>query len=160
MNLKVVFILLTIFCFVAADARPQHREFNIIAYYKVLASESVTDINTELIVVRETTLAEKEAYEGALLMKKSGLLTKAKDKISVFKDGRQKLESCISKNRDNTEFRFLRLIIQEHAPKIVKYQGNLKDDKQIILANFKTLSSNLQQVVLDYSKQSTVLKIP
>lgn len=160
MNLRAFVTLLAIFCFAGGETKSQHRDFNIATFYKTLASENISDINAQLGILSGSLVAEKDAYEGALLMKKSGLLIKAKDKLNTFKNGRLKLENSISGNRNNTEFRFLRLIIQEQAPKIVKYRSNLDEDKQNILANFKNLSPILQQVMQNYSEKSTVLKIP
>jgi hypothetical protein len=93
-------------------------------------------------------------------MKRSELFAKAKDKLNVFKSGRSKLESSISKDSGNTEYRFLRLIIQEHAPKVVKYRSELEEDSRLIQTNFNSLSQFLQQLIIDYSKDSKVLKMP
>ena len=64
----------------------------------------------------------------------------------------------ISKDAKNAEYRFLRIIIQEHAPKIVKYRNELEADSRLILDNYKNLPQFLQQVITDYSKKSKVLK--
>ena len=92
-------------------------------------------------------------------MKKAQLVSKPKDKLSFFKAGRSKLESSISSDKENTEYRFLRLIIQEHAPKIVKYKKDIEEDSKLIRSNFKDLSTILQQIISDYSKKSRVLKL-
>jgi hypothetical protein len=95
-----------------------------------------------------------------LLMKKAGMMAKPKDKISFFKSGRTKLEAAIAAEKDNVEYRFLRLIMQEHAPKIVKYRNELEEDSKLIKTNFNKLSAQLQQLITDYSKKSKVLKTP
>jgi hypothetical protein len=77
----------------------------------------------------------------------------------LFKDGRIKLETAINADNDHTEFHFLRLAIEEHAPKIVKYHADIKADKAIVIKNFKTLSSSVQQAILDYCKNSKVLHV-
>ena len=59
---------------------------------------------------------------------------------------------------DNTEYCFLRLIIQEHAPKAVDYRKDLEKDVSAIRSNFKTLPQVVQQAILDYSKKSKALK--
>jgi hypothetical protein len=160
MNLRVVFSLLLVFCFAVVQGKSQHKGFDKSVFYTVMASGNANEIDAQLNIVKGSLMPEKEAYEGALLMRKSGLVTKAKDKLSLFKSGRSKLESSISKDSDNTEYRFLRLIIQEHAPKIVKYRNKLEEDSQLIHANFKNLSKFLQQQIIDYSKKSKVLKTP
>ena len=40
---------------------------------------------------------------------------------------------------ENVEYRFLRLPIQEHAPKIIKYQKDIQKDKEMIIREYKNL---------------------
>jgi hypothetical protein len=129
------------------------------AFYKILASGNTAAIDAQLNIVQQSTTTEKNAFEGTLLMKKAQLVSKPKEKLRLFKSGRMQLESSISTNKENTEYRFLRLIIQEHAPKIVKYRKDLDEDSKLIRTNFKTLSLELQQIITDYSKKSSILKI-
>ncbi|CAN5864594.1 hypothetical protein BH11BAC4_BH11BAC4_19180 [soil metagenome] len=130
------------------------------AYYAALSSSKEAVINTQLAALQLSSIPEKEAYEGALLMKKSGLIKSgAKEKLNLFKAGRTKLEDAITKDNNNIEYRFLRLIIQENAPKIVKYRNDMEQDSQLVRTNFKNLPQNLQLVITDYSKTSKVLKI-
>jgi hypothetical protein len=128
-------------------------------FYKVIAGEDENEVNQQLDLVKSSTLEDKEAYEGTLLMKKAGLARGAKKKLNLFKDGHNKLEGIIKKDSSNVEFRFLRLIIQEHSPGILGYKGDLEKDKNFIRANFKKLAQVVQQAVVDYSKTSKVLKL-
>ncbi|GAC1594260.1 MAG: hypothetical protein NVS3B8_07890 [Chitinophagaceae bacterium] len=116
------------------------------------------EINNELAIVRAASINEKGAYEGALLMRKAGLLKKPEEKLKAFKSGRIKLETAILDNNDNGEYRFLRLTIQEHAPRIVKYYKELEKDSQYIQKVFKNLSPAVQKAILDYSKTSKTLR--
>jgi len=124
-----------------------------------MASDNLHEINAQLNIVTVISASEKEAYEGALLMKKAGLITKAKDKLSLFKSGRLKLEASLKKDNRNIEFYFLRLIIQEHAPKIVNYRTELENDSLLVRTNYKTLPQVVQQAIIEYSKKSKVLKL-
>jgi hypothetical protein len=160
MNRKVFFSLLLISLFPVVQGKSQYKGFNRSVFYSILKSGTADEINTQINRVKESLLPEKEAYEGALLMKGSEKLSKAKDKLNMFKSGRSKLESSISKNKTNIEYRFIRLIIQEHAPKIVKYREEMEEDSKLIQTNFQNLSVFLQQLIIDYSKDSRVLKIP
>ncbi|MCX6204806.1 MAG: hypothetical protein NTZ19_00955 [Bacteroidetes bacterium] len=157
---KIVFTISFSLCLIFSQAGLQHREFNVSTFYNTLQLDNLSDIETQLSIIKEIASLETEAYEGALLMKKAGLIKKPKDKINLFKKGHQKLETIILKDSGNIEYRFLRVIIQEHAPKIVKYNTDLDEDCILIRNNFKKLSSNLQQIALSYSKKSTVLKLP
>jgi len=152
--------LLLIFFAALAKLTAQQHDFDRATFYKVLAADNVADIDAQITSVQKSSVADKTAYEGVLLMKKSGLVPKAKDKLHFFKEGRIKLEAAIAADKNNTEYRFLRVIIQEHAPKIVKYRNNLDEDGKMIQANFNTLSSSLQQVITDYSRNSKSLKLP
>jgi hypothetical protein len=64
----------------------------------------------------------------------------------------------IAAEPDNVEYRFLRLSIQEHTPKIVGYKSNLEADKAFIIKHFAKLSLVVQRAVKDYSKESKILK--
>jgi len=152
------FLNLLLLVSVAAQAGSQKNIFDKAAFYNAMASKSLTEIDAQLLLISTSSISEKEAYEGSLLMKKAGLVTKAKEKLSLFKTGRAKLEASIKKNSSNTEFVFLRLIIQEHAPKMVKYDDDIEKDSIQIRANYKSLSPVVQQAIIDYSKNSKVLK--
>jgi len=126
-------------------------------FYSVMATGSIGDIDAELVVLNTGQIKEKEGYEGALLMKKSGLLSKPKDKLTIFKSGYRKLESSLATDSSNGEYHFLRLTIQEHAPRIVKYYKDQDSDRQHVVRSFKNLSPVVQKAILDYSKHSKVL---
>lgn len=158
MHMKIFFNLLLFLSFLTVQANSQKAGFDKSAFYNAMAANNLDAINSQLSIVKLASISEKDAYEGALLMKKAGLVTKAKEKLSLFKAGRLKLEASIKKDNGNTEFNFLRLIIQEHAPKIVEYRSDIENDIAAIRSNFKTLPHVVQQAINDYSKKSKVLK--
>jgi len=90
-------------------------------------------------------------------MKKAGLVTKPADKLKFFKAGRIKLETSLAQDSANGEYHFLRLIIQEHAPRIVKYSADQEKDRQIIHHTFKGLSPAAKQAIIDYSRKSKIV---
>ena len=156
--MKMFFNLLFLLSVCTVQGNSQKAGFDRSAFYNAMASDNLQEINTQLAIISTSSINEKEAYEGALLMKKAGLVTKAKEKLSLFKAGRLKLEASIKKNSGNTEFLFLRLIIQEHAPQRVKYNTDIEKDSLQIRNNYKNLSPVVQQTIIDYSKKSKVLK--
>lgn len=159
--MKYIFQLSTILLFfpvLFSQGKNPQIKFDKSAVYAAMASPDVETIDRVLSELKLSSIPEKSAYEGALLMKKSGLLTKAKEKLSLFKSGRTKLEAAIKNDEGNIEYHFLRMIIQENAPKIVKYKNNLADDRDLIRSSFKKLDPVVQQVVKDYSKKSKFLK--
>ena len=163
------------FCFIAVFAKTQGQikaegqNFDKKGYYAVLATGTLTAVDSELLVLDHkmpegmsgtTSNAgsnEKQAFTGALLMKKAGLLHKPKEKLSAFRSGATKLETALAADSANTEYHFLRLIIQEHAPAIVHYNKNIAEDCQKIYRNFKSLSPVVQKAIVDYTEHSKQL---
>ena len=134
------------------------QKFDKSTFYEVMKSGTVDAVDNQIELVKSAAPEkDKEGYEGALLMKKAGLLKKPKDRLSSFKQGRIKLETALMADNDNTELHFLRLIIEEHAPKIVRYHSDIEKDKDLIVKNFKSLSPAVRHAILDYSENSKVL---
>jgi hypothetical protein len=157
MKFKVIFALFYLFSGVVVQGKPVGQDFDKPAFYSVLESGNVDNINAELTLLGASSIQEKQAYEGALLMKKAGLVTKPADKLKFFKAGRIKLETSLARDSTNGEYHFLRLIIQEHAPRIVKYSADLEKDSLTIHHTFSRLSPAVRQAIIDYSKKSKIL---
>ncbi|MES2732806.1 MAG: hypothetical protein V4714_13715 [Bacteroidota bacterium] len=155
--MKTVFVLFCILFSGALQAQPAQQKFDKSAFYKALASDDIDQITAQIDLLEKHASPEKTAYEGALLMRKAGLVKNVSNKLSLFKSGRLKLEKAISEDTTNTEFRFLRLLIQENAPAILHYRSDLKTDSQHIKASFKSLPTVVQRVISAYSKKSKVL---
>jgi hypothetical protein len=139
------------------NAAPKNQEFDKAAYYRILKTGTIDELNSELKIVKDDSFKERDAYEGTLLMKKAALVKQPNNKLHFFRNGQVKLDRAIRNNADNTEYHFLRLIIQEHAPKIVKYHGKIDEDSEMVKKNFKSLPVEVQQVILDYCKTSKIL---
>ncbi|MEO8768611.1 MAG: hypothetical protein ABI402_00945 [Ferruginibacter sp.] len=134
------------------------QSFDKAAFYKVMENGNTDEVDKQLKIIETTSNINKEAYSGALLMKKAGLINGASKKLSVFKNGRAKLEAAIEKEKDNGEWHFLRLIIQENAPKILNYKSDKKDDAAMVHSAYKKLSPEVQSAVMDYRKHSDTLQ--
>jgi predicted regulator of amino acid metabolism with ACT domain len=131
--------------------------FEKATFYSVLKTGKIADIDEQLELVKASYVSEKDAYEGVLLMRKAGLVKIPAERLRLFKKGRIALETAIANNKENGEYRFLRLVIEEKAPKIVKYNHDLEADKLEIKRTFKTLSPVVQSAIIDYSKGSKTL---
>jgi hypothetical protein len=129
-------------------------------FYNALYSDSLETIESALEKLdREESTNIIEAYKGGLTMKKSDYLKSAAKKIATFKAGHKLLESAIKAEPNNVEYRFIRLTIQENAPKILKYNKNITEDKALILKGYKKMNSKTRAYVLDYAKQSNILTL-
>lgn len=127
------------------------------ALYNALAGGQPVNVDKQLVAIKNIKGSDKAAFEGALLMRKSGSLKTPAQKLNMFKQGHKRLESAISNDPGNLEYRFLRLMIQEHAPKILNYKGNISADSQLIKQGFKSLQPSLQTIIANYSKTSKAL---
>jgi hypothetical protein len=152
MILRIVLILLAL-------VRIGSDEFDKSGYYAVFAKGNLQQINQELDSMKVVNFPERDGFEGALMMKKAGLRSSIKDKLSDFKAGGKKLEAAIQADSTNVEYRFLRLCIQENAPRFLGYHSDLDRDNVYIRRHFKQLSPVVQDAVRAYSQQSHILKL-
>lgn len=125
--------------------------------YKALASESLAQIQKQLDLINAVSSIGCQSYKGALLMKKAGLLKKLRAKLQTFKEGKELLENAIALDKENVEYRFLRLMIQENAPPILKYNGNIENDVQLIQKSHHLMAVESRQALKDYAKHSRIL---
>ena len=138
-------------------ATPLYQAFDRQEFYKIVKSGSTEAIDNEIALLNDGMIIERNAYIGTLLMKKASLVSQPKYKLNLFKEGRIKLETAMESDSGNVEYHFLRLIIEEHAPKIVKYHSQLAADARYVKQHFRKLPTVVQHAVLDYSKTSEIL---
>ena len=127
--------------------------------YDALKGDSLDKIEKALTSVDaagESSL--NKAYKGALLMKKAGFQGTPSKKVKVFKQGHELLETEIKTYPENIEYRFLRLAVQENAPKILKYNKNINEDKAEIIANYNQLGADLKAHIQEFAANSENLK--
>jgi len=132
--------------------------FDFDAYYKAFSSEDTVLFNEQLSKLESIESKFKPAFAGALLMKKSKSMKTIREKLDMFKEGRDMLEKAIEDNPENVEYRFLRLATQENAPAFLNYNDNKRDDAEFIKFHFQELSESTQNFVMDYAQQSETLK--
>lgn len=128
-------------------------------FYSVIEGDNENSITNYISKLENASNLEQKAYKGALLMKKASFQKTPKDKLTIFKEGRMLLEGSISSDPKNTEYRFLRLIIQENAPKILKYNTNISEDSEWVKKYYSSLNSEVKNAVISYSKNSTSLNL-
>ncbi len=141
-------------CFGRSDA-----SINRPTYYQAMQQDKKDLVNQELKTLKAEPLSARQAFEGALIMKKAGLGGNPVQKLNLFKQGHNELEAAIKKDPKNVEFRFLRLIIQENAPRMLGYKDQLTTDSEYIKKSYKTLPDEVQRAIEDYSKKSKILKL-
>ena len=158
MKTRIIFALLLLLPGLFVLGNNPQQKLDKAAFYAVMDRGSLEEVNNEIDIVSASSSPEKEGYTGALLMRKAGLLKLPPQKLKFFKAGRIKFDTALSTDKDNVEYHFLRFAIQEHAPKIVKYNTDIEADKQIIIKAYKNLSPVVQHAIMDYTNKSKVLK--
>lgn len=133
--------------------------FDKATYYNALSSNSEEQVDNEITKVDDEGESSLfDAYMGTLLMRKAGFEKGPPNKLKTFKKGTKLLEKEIRNDPKNAEYRFLRLIIQENAPKILGYNKNLNEDKQLILDEYDKSEPELKKIIKNYSANSRIIK--
>ncbi|TDE11393.1 hypothetical protein [Dyadobacter psychrotolerans] len=130
------------------------------SFYAALSGHSEESIDREIAnlgIGKKTSFSR--AYLGAAQMKKADFLKAAGNKVKLFKKGAFSLEEEIKANSGNTEYRFLRLTIQENAPKILKYNKNIDEDKKAVLAGYSKLEPDLKEIIRNYAGSSKIINV-
>lgn len=151
-------ILISLFTFLPFNAISKDHlliTFDKKQYYTIFASSDLTSINSEIKLLASNL--GQTAYEGALLMKKAGIVGNPKDKLSLFKEGKTKLEAAIKSSPNAIEFLFLRYMIQENSPSFLGYTSNLENDKKKIITNYTSFEEAVKEAIQTYSKTSKTL---
>lgn len=94
-------------------------------------------------------------YKGAVSTLKAKHAKGLKNKKNFFSEGVTCIEAAIKAKPENLELRFIRLSVQENAPKIVKYRDKIKEDKKIILQGFSQIKeSSIKELIHNYAMGS------
>lgn len=76
-------------------------------------------------------------------------------KIGQFKKGKNLLEGLIKQEPRNVELRFIRWSVQTHAPSILNYSDNIKDDKSFIIDHLYSIQHrDVKEIIYKYIKGS------
>jgi hypothetical protein len=131
--------------------------YNKEAFYDAMSGTNLQQVEQQIKEAEKASGTDKQAIIGTLTMKKAGLISGAGKKLKAFKAGHKELEASISQDKDNAEYRFMRLMIQENAPGILGYKGEIDTDSDYLRKSFKTLPGTLQKAIVHYAKTSKVL---
>ena len=149
--------LFFISCFASVKGGAFSQSFSRGEYYAVLESQDTSRMQQQLDILNATDMKEKNAWSGAMTMRRSGLVKSPAARLKGFKSGKLLLESAIRNDSTNAEFRFLRLIIQENCPDFLRYHYNKEEDAKAVKQGFKKFPKELQLAVRNYSKKSKAL---
>lgn len=120
-------------------------------------AEVADSLYKKLTTINLENNATLYGYKGAAYTLKAKHAKVIKDKKTYFKEGVAMIESAIALHPENVELRFVRLSVQENAPKIVNYREDLESDKSFILKNYPQIKDpTIKELIKKYSKDSKV----
>ena len=125
--------------------------------YKIAAQDEtqLEAFSNMMVNVTKKDAVSLVAYKGASLTLQAKYAKTIKEKKEGFVNGVDYIEFAITKEPNALEPRFVRLGIQENAPKILKYRSNIEEDKAFLLKQFQHIpSKNLKEHIKDYILQS------
>lgn len=148
---------LILICFLTAFLLQDKIDDNY--FYEVFSSDSIEKIESLLEKYEKISNPNSvlNVYKGALYIKKSSYLSSPGDRVDSFIIGKALLENEINNYPDNVEYRFIRLILQEQTPPVLRYKSNIKEDKEMIINSFGSAGIILKQRIVDYSNNSLIL---
>ena len=124
-------------------------------YLNAMNSENLSkEFSSKLEGITKDDNKTLVAYKGASITLLSRFKKKVPDKMKIFKEGIKLVEFAVANEPNTLEIRLIRLSIQENVPKIVKYNKNIKEDKDFILTHYKEQSATLKEYVKNFIMQS------
>ncbi len=90
------------------------------------------------------------AYQGAALIMKAKYVGPLKERIALFKEGKNRIEKAIETHPNDIEVRFIRLTIQQNVPKALRYNKDIPADKEFIFSNLGTTEKKLREYISGY----------
>ena len=134
-------------------------DLNRVTFYKAMESNDQTLVDAQISELNLASSNLKNAFLGAMIMKRAGIGGNPLYKLWLFKKGHELLEDAIKGDPNNPEFRFLRLMIQENAPGFLGYNDSEEKDSKFIRNAYNSLPENLQKTISGYNKTSRILKL-
>ncbi len=127
-------------------------------YYEAFLSNDRAKMKTmDGILKKLQQNGQTRALRGALQAKIAMSEKDKSDQVRNFNMGKEMLEKQCRDNKENIEFRFLRLCVQTFCNDS-RYNENVLDDKTVIMEGFSELDSDLKNIIRSYAKTSAVFK--
>ncbi len=146
--MKLLIILFCSICSFQQVDKTQIRELYKVAHLNVEKTEELYAITKDAVAKEDEALLK--AYYGAALTLKAKFAKTRKDKIKFFKEGAKLIEEVVAKYPNDIEIRFVRLSVQENAPRITRYKKNIKEDRSFIEKNVDKTSNRVKHFITAY----------
>lgn len=148
--MKTLFLTLTLLFVLPTDSLKEVRS----SFQDASKNKSNAESFYELVNSIEKESAVHIAYAGGAETILSKYLDSNIEKLKYFRQGVEKIEKAIDENPNNTEVRFVRLVIQLNSPDFLNYNENIDADKVFVLNHFSECSVSVQKMIRDYVSKS------
>ncbi|MCU0327356.1 MAG: hypothetical protein MUE53_00025 [Chitinophagales bacterium] len=133
---------------------------NIVAqddlFYKMDKINSETSLDSFVEYVNNSTFLEKNAFLAVATMKKAEYVTMPWSKLKAFNQGKGMLERYITSKPNCIYGRYLRLLSQLKAPKMLNYNQKIQEDKTVLENKIKEnkvskfISQSFSEIISQY----------
>jgi hypothetical protein len=147
-------LFLSIFLFVIFFNIPEISDIRKLYSSMVISESNAKEFASKLADIAKDNNKTLVAYKGASIVILSKYKKEVSDKSKNFKEGAKMVEFAVASEPKNIEIRLIRLSIQEKSPKILKYNGNIKEDKNYLLDHYEEQSSALKTYIKNFILQS------
>src|SRR5690554_2513105 len=151
--------LLIAFCLISSFASSQNLESIREQYPQAINDVALTTRLYDALSDVSETDAVLLAYKGAVATLMANFAKRVKDKKAYFTEGAQLIEEAVKAASQDIEIRYIRLSVQENAPKFLKYNDSIEADKAFVLSHLPEVeSSSLKTEITSYIKNSTTFQ--
>lgn len=155
-NTMIHKLLFSFFILFVATAQSQDLQQIRSQYPIAKDSEEITSQLDAQLDNYSGSQVELMAYKGAVKTLKAKFAKKIRDKKEYFKEGVTQIEKALKTEPENVELHYIRMTVQENAPRIVGYHDEIDNDKDFILQNFSTISDfEIKNVIKKFALSST-----
>jgi hypothetical protein len=147
-------LILSIFLFLSFFNIPEIADIRKLYSSAVISEGNAKEFASKLEDVNKEDNKTLYAYKGASIAILAKYKKEISDKSKSFKEGAKMVEWAVASEPSNIEIRLVRLSIQEKAPKFLKYNTNIKEDKSFLLDHYKEQSGALKSYIKNFMLQS------
>lgn len=108
-----------------------------------------------------TSSALDKGYLGTATAMYAACAENVIEKFNFFNEGTSILDQAVNQDPTNPEIRFLRLSVQEKAPRMLNYNNNLEQDAQVIYQAFQqkriSKNSSFWEIAINFIKSAEQL---
>lgn len=152
--MKGLYFFIVFFFFTLSP--PETSEVREAYRHAASSQEKAEQLYKNLEAITESDNALLLGYKGAAATILAKYAKSAKAKTGLFKEGKKLIEQAITANPENIELRYIRLSVQENAPKIVRYNKEISEDKQFILDHYSAIkNAEIKKYIQGFVSQST-----